>query len=67
MCLANTADNGYQIHNDADEELQRSIAVQQLGDVVDGADVHGAVLPRVPRNPSTAAVDLVFSDDITKF
>ena len=35
MCLANTADKGYQSHNDADEELQRSIVVQQLDGVVD--------------------------------
>ena len=35
VCLANTADNGHQSHNNADEELQRSIVVQQLDGVVD--------------------------------
>ena len=35
MCLASTGDNAYQSHNDADEELQRSIVVQQLDGVVD--------------------------------
>ena len=49
VCLANTADNGYQSHNDADEELQRSIVVQQLDGVVD----EGAV-EREPRRPAVS-------------
>ena len=44
VCLASTRDNDYQSHNDADEEPQRSIVVQQLDGVVDEVAVQRSLV-----------------------